>query len=252
MSRVLEQHPEVYSGMPAIEEGRMSSEERRQQLIRVAMSLFSQKGFSGTTTKEIARVAGVTEAIVFRHFPTKDALYAAILDYKANEARLEEWIEEAQEFVERRDDEALFRSLMRRIMEHHRLNREFTRLMFYSALERHSLATNFCDKLRSRLDKFLYDYITLRQQEGAFLDCHPGAIIHAILGLPIFHSLDKWLFEFNTFNISEDDAIETFTQLLLNGLRKNSLKPHSGVSDNDSNSTGKSSQHKSAKKKLTE
>ena len=249
MSRVLEPHAKVCSGMPAIEEGRMSSEERRLQLIRVAISLFSQKGFSGTTTKEIARVAGVTEAIVFRHFPTKDALYSAILDYKANEARLDEWIEEAQELVDRRDDEAIFRSLMRRFMEHHRLNREFTRLMFYSALEGHILATNFRDKLRSQLDKFLLDYITLRQREGAFQDCNPGAVIHALLALPIFHSLDKWLFEFNTFNISEDEAVETFTQLLLNGLRKKPLKPHSCIRDNHGYSTGKTSQYKSAKKK---
>ena len=74
-------------------------------------------------------------------------------------------------------------------------------------------------------------------------------MIHALLALPIFHSLDKWLFEFNTFNISEDDAVETFTQLLLNGLRKDSLKTPSQVKDNHSHSTGKTSQHKSVKKK---
>ena len=248
MSRVLEKHPPMCSGMPAMEEGRMSSEERRLQLIRAAISLFSQRGFSGTTTKEIARVAGVTEAIVFRHFPTKEALYAAILDYKANEAQLEEWIEEAQEFVDRRDDEALFRSLIRRFLEHHRMNREFTRLMFYSALERHQLASNFRDKLRARLDKFLYDYITLRQREGAFVESNPGAICQALLALPIFYSLDTWLFEFNRFEITEEEAVETFTQLLLKGLRKDTLKTHSRVRDNQTISTGKSSQHRSAKK----
>src|ERR1043165_981590 len=62
---------------------RMAGEERREQLLRVAMTLFSNHGFRGTTTKEIAHAAGVSEAMVFRHFATKEDLYAAILDHKA-------------------------------------------------------------------------------------------------------------------------------------------------------------------------
>src|SRR5205085_192912 len=59
--------------------GRMSAEDRRNQIVEIAAELFSQKGFRGTTTKEIAERAGVSEAIIFRHFATKDDLYAAIL-----------------------------------------------------------------------------------------------------------------------------------------------------------------------------
>ena len=54
---------------------RMAGEERHLQILRVAMSLFSQRGFRGTTTKEIALAAGVSEAMVFRHFATKEELY---------------------------------------------------------------------------------------------------------------------------------------------------------------------------------
>lgn len=59
----------------------MSGEDRRRQLIEIAIDLFSKKGFGGTTTREIALAAGVTEAIIFRHFATKQDLYAAILDH---------------------------------------------------------------------------------------------------------------------------------------------------------------------------
>src|SRR5438445_12635215 len=62
---------------------RMAGEERHLQIVRVAMRLFSQRGFRGTTTKEIALAAGVSEAMVFRHFATKSELYSAILDHKA-------------------------------------------------------------------------------------------------------------------------------------------------------------------------
>ena len=55
----------------------MAGELRRLQILRVAVRLFSQRGFRGTTTKEIAQAAGVSEAMVFRHFATKEELYAA-------------------------------------------------------------------------------------------------------------------------------------------------------------------------------
>src|ERR1700687_2809897 len=62
---------------------RMAGDERRMQILRCAVSLFSQRGFRGTTTKEIAHAAGISEAMVFRHFATKEELYSAILAHKA-------------------------------------------------------------------------------------------------------------------------------------------------------------------------
>ena len=58
---------------------RASALDRQASLIVAAASLFAAKGFNGTTTKEIAKAAGVSEALVFKYFPTKRTLYAAIL-----------------------------------------------------------------------------------------------------------------------------------------------------------------------------
>ena len=58
---------------------RLESTERRRAIVAAAMPLFARKGFDGTTTKEIARAAGVSEALVFQHFPSKAALYHEIL-----------------------------------------------------------------------------------------------------------------------------------------------------------------------------
>ena len=51
---------------------KLPAADRRRQIIEVAMALFSAKGFEGTTTREISKAAGVSEAIIFRHFATKD------------------------------------------------------------------------------------------------------------------------------------------------------------------------------------
>jgi AcrR family transcriptional regulator len=58
---------------------RLDSDERRRAIVEAAMPLFARKGFSGTTTREIAEAARISEALLFKHFPTKGALYQDML-----------------------------------------------------------------------------------------------------------------------------------------------------------------------------
>lgn len=57
---------------------KLTGEERRAAIIRAVRKLFSEKGFHGTTTRELAEAAGVSEALLFKHFPTKEALFEAM------------------------------------------------------------------------------------------------------------------------------------------------------------------------------
>jgi AcrR family transcriptional regulator len=59
---------------------RMSSAERREQLIDVARSLFAERGFEGSAIEEIASRAGVSKPIVYEHFGGKEGLYAVVVD----------------------------------------------------------------------------------------------------------------------------------------------------------------------------
>jgi AcrR family transcriptional regulator len=58
---------------------RLDGDERRKAIVAAAVPLFARKGFAGTTTKELAEVAGISEALLFRHFPSKKHLYDEIL-----------------------------------------------------------------------------------------------------------------------------------------------------------------------------
>jgi AcrR family transcriptional regulator len=60
---------------------RLPAAERRQALIETAIRLFSDGSYRGTTTAEIARAAGVSEPILYRHFASKRDLYLAALDH---------------------------------------------------------------------------------------------------------------------------------------------------------------------------
>src|SRR5262249_16386521 len=58
---------------------RLRGEERRESILRAARRVFAEHGFSGTTTRALAEAAGVSEALLFQHFASKEALYAAML-----------------------------------------------------------------------------------------------------------------------------------------------------------------------------
>jgi AcrR family transcriptional regulator len=57
----------------------MSGDLRRQLILGAAKRCFARHGFAGTTTKSVAAAASISEGLLFKHFPTKSALYAEIL-----------------------------------------------------------------------------------------------------------------------------------------------------------------------------
>jgi AcrR family transcriptional regulator len=58
---------------------RMTGDLRRQLILAAAKRCFARHGFAGTTTKSVAAAASISEGLLFKHFPTKSALYAEIL-----------------------------------------------------------------------------------------------------------------------------------------------------------------------------
>jgi AcrR family transcriptional regulator len=65
---------------PRVTTRRLPGEQRRPQIVAVARRLFAQRGYDATTTREIAAEAGVSDALIYRHFPGKEALLRAVID----------------------------------------------------------------------------------------------------------------------------------------------------------------------------
>jgi AcrR family transcriptional regulator len=216
--------------------GRMCADERRLQIAEVAMRLFSERGFRGTTTKEIAQAAGVSEAIIFRHFATKEELYTAIIDYKgcggagsaAVSGRPEQpaVIDEIRgcvaEALEAGDDLGVFEGVALHMLDHHQSDPEFLRLLMYIALENHSLGQVFWDKNVRVLYEFLGGYVRRRQREGAFRDVDPYAAVRVFLGSVIHHSLVNLLWDKDParriFRVTNEEAARQFAEILLRGI----------------------------------
>src|SRR5438067_3272302 len=134
---------------------RPSGQERQASIIAAAAELFAERGFSGTTTRQIASAAGISEALLFKHFPTKRELYAAIL---AEKARLSELLAAVQEAAEKRDDVRVF-TMIARFRIHRGADPSLLRLLLFSALEGHELSDMFFRKRHRMFYEFLAGYI---------------------------------------------------------------------------------------------
>lgn len=200
---------------------RMDADTRRQQILDVAIQVFANHGYRGTTTREIAKEAGISEAIIFRHFQNKEGLYSAILDKKANERVIPEICSALSRYIAEKDDFGFFYTLAFSILETQGRDQDFLRLMLHSALEGHEMADTFFERMVLEVYGFVGEYIRERQMDGAFRLIEPRVIARSFLGTVIHHSMNNLLWDRRRkiLTISNEEAAKEFTELLLNGIR---------------------------------
>ena len=192
-------------------------EERRVQILDAAAELFSRRGFAGTTTREIAAAVGTTETVLFRHFSTKQSLYAAILEHWVPVAHVDRWLDELRALADARDDEALFRAVVTAILESYRQVPVYHRLMLFAALEDQELARVAQVKYTTPISSFLREYVARRQSEGAFRRIRPELVVHMLLSAAAQYAQWKAL-GVNPLGLSDRDIAGQAVALLA-GLR---------------------------------
>ena len=191
----------------------------KDKIIREAIRLFAEKGFKGTTTKEIADSAGINEALIFRHFSTKRELYSAIIKYKIDN---QEGIElPVKKYGNTKDDWLIFEELANNIISYVRNDPEFIRLLYFSGLEGHELSDIFFDGYIKHMRSVLREYIERRINEGDFKKVNPSLATRAFLGMVGNYVIHNTIFNQNVLeDVEEKELISTFTSLFLKGIKK--------------------------------
>ncbi len=193
---------------------RISGVERRASIIASAATLFAEKGFTGTKTKAIAEKAGVSEALLFKHFPSKDDLYAAIL---AKQSPIPGILAELKTLADQQNDTKVFTSIASTFVQH-APDIQLMRLLLFSALEEHELSDMFFQNHVRVFYDFLAGYIKRRIGEGAFRAVDPLLAARAFMGMLIYHRLLSQLFQMPVRKRPKE-IVETFVSVFLDGLR---------------------------------
>jgi AcrR family transcriptional regulator len=124
---------------------RLGPEEREQQIVKIAIDHFATHGFSGST-RELARQIGVTQPLLYRYFPSKEALIDRVYD------EVYTWDTSWEKLIADRAipmQERLYRfykSYTKTI-----LRREWIRIFIFAGLSREHLNTRYLTRMRERV-----------------------------------------------------------------------------------------------------
>ena len=189
---------------------------RRNQILDAAMQCFAAAGFRGTTTREIASRVGITEAALYRHFESKEALYRAIIARKIDAPDLTSQLETA---AAAGDDRAVLGGLARTLIARVEADPAFLRILHFTALEGHSLAEPFFASRVARLREFLTGYIARRIEAGAFRRLDPVIAARAFLGMVSDYVNVRVVFQQQAaYPQPSGEVVETFVSLFLAGI----------------------------------
>jgi AcrR family transcriptional regulator len=156
---------------------------RREQLLTVALDTFAEKGFRGSTIRDIARAAGITEGLIYHYFPSKTALLRAVIDRNTLTPALLEIIAGLKEVPIR---EALL-LISRRYFELLMSNRKFATMMHTDCHRDPEMAAAFQAVARPGFEAML----NLLNEGIARGELRPH---DPMLSLRLFHGAIAWFF----------------------------------------------------------
>lgn len=203
--------------VPANNTPKLHRAERRASIVKAASRLFSQQGFRGVTTRELASAAGISEPVLYEHFKTKRDLYTAIIEDKYSEGQclLEKRL---GCFGEGEDDRGFFIQLGQAICEFVTKDPGYSRLMLYAALEGHELADLSFKRNAAWFYNFVGGYIRRRQKHGAFRRLDALLMSRSFIGMVYEYSLYEVNMGFKVVKLSKKKTIEGMVDIFLNGI----------------------------------
>ncbi|SEB50495.1 TetR/AcrR family transcriptional regulator [Terriglobus roseus] len=198
----------------------MKNAERRTSLIEAARTLFAERGFHGTTTKQVAAAAGVTESLIFRHFENKESLYHAVIDDYVERSRRPDWHDEIRACMAANSDADLIRALVAYVIGAYRGHPVMQRLVLFAILEGYHKEADRACHLPKALQKEVIAYFKRRQEEGALQPMNPAAVFHIIFGMARSYAIGKYCYKLKEVAISDDEATEAFSQFAIRAVMK--------------------------------
>jgi AcrR family transcriptional regulator len=174
---------------------RQQAEERREQILDAAMRLFGQKGFQGTSIRDIAREVGITEGLIYHYFENKEQLLEACWRHRS-------WMPRMQAILDRapgRPLDEVLRELIADFLTTLYANRESVVMCAVEMQHHPELAAFYMDRIEANR-ALIAGLVRSRQMSGEVRpDVDPVVVASVLLGAPyslllLYHSLpeEQW------------------------------------------------------------
>lgn len=189
---------------------------RRQQILDAALTVFLRKGFSGSTTREIAAKAGVAEGTIFRYFKTKkELLLGLVAPHVINS------LADTLEAMAGESDEEVLKAVIRNRLAILNSKRELVQLMLTEAQFIPELKEQFVEQIVLKVANVLEEFMKKRIDSGAFRDIDPRITTRTLVGMVgVFVVWKQFLHGDKYLDFDDESLTETIVDIFLNGVRK--------------------------------
>lgn len=198
--------------------------ERELQIMEAALQVFSEKGFNGATTKEIAEVAGVAEGTIFRYFKTKkDLLFSLTAPNMLNllQPIIFNSVLKIMQNNESLNDEELLKNILKNRLELLRKHLPLLKVILTESQYHPEMKKQFVENVPLKGLEIFTEYFSKKIARGRYKNLDPQIVFICLAGM--FGAFMVWenLFEgSNYLQFSEDEMINTITEIFLHGIMK--------------------------------
>lgn len=208
--------------MTAEQRKRLPADERKKQIMEVALKLFAKKGFEETKTKEIAVEVGISEAAMFKLFKNKQELIMMSLDYKFS-VHKKEHKETFIPILENQDTvpDDVLKSIGLKAYEMIENNIDLVRVMMYSILK-HPEETRHYLKCNMEEDERVFKKIAKEGiKNGKIKNLDPDIIGPVFPIMMLGLAIGNYLIEGKTGNKKQREKfVNTMVEVYLRGILK--------------------------------
>jgi AcrR family transcriptional regulator len=201
-----------------------SKNSTKDRIVEAAVQLFSRQGFAGSSTHEIARLAGVSEVTVFRHFPRKKDLFWAATESRLRRLRLSKELRERLEADE--NPRTAMRGVIALLVETFHNQPEMVRLLYLSLFELEHGAERILRKYLVPFFQPVREYLSRCAAKGLGRDLDPSIAALALMTSIVAHpGLYRVMTSEVTGYASTDDATAAYAEFWFKALMSECSPP---------------------------
>ena len=192
---------------------------KQKKILEVAITTFAEKGYSNTSTAEIAKLAGVAEGTIFKHYGTKENLLLAIMVpfLKDHASSLVDEL-----FTELMDEKISFKQFIRNLLKNRieflSKNKEIFLVFFKEFIYKEELKKELIPYFLEKAAPRLKEVIEIAQKRGEIID-KPVIQITNMIATTIAGFLITRFAILNVESVN-DNEIEEIVHLIMHGIGK--------------------------------
>jgi AcrR family transcriptional regulator len=190
-------------------------EDTQNRILKAALETFSKHGYTGATTREIAKRAGVTEVTLFRHFPSKEKLFGEVVYMRLPGPDFAQFVTNAKKLEYRQALE----SIAHFFLEGLRQNEDLIRILYMESQRHFELMEQVYAALISNLTAILADYFKELQSNSIIRRFDPISGATMFLGIWTAFYEKESMFAIDPGKVSINESVLECVDIFVRGTQ---------------------------------